>query len=306
MIDTIKVKYPICLTEEQLKLWDHSSYKNSEGVIKDKFIYNYPIDNYKYRFTYYPFSHIGEPQLNLEISLPKAVFGNNYEMIFDIPKAIAIVNPKLKTIPAIPPLWLEQGILIRLDLCFNYQVGEMVDDYIRAIGNLEYPHRNTQTYRHQGVVFHAMKKKSKFYNKQTEAKTDKAYGLLRHEVTLSDPKDIQKFLNNPRPTLLDISKEQVIEFLQDDLKKLGLFEKSIATRKTALKSLCEAYGSDAGIYYFGVLVSRIDKSKKRIANETQMHPRSIDRKLKKIKDAGVPLTLTDREEPLPPLEIKFL
>lgn len=288
MIDTIKVKFLVSLSEKRLNLWDHSSYKNSEGVTKHKYIYDYPIDNYKYRFTYYPFSYTGDSQLNLEISLPKAVFGNNYTMVMDIPEALTVVNQKLKTIAAIPPLDLGQGILIRLDICYNYQVGDMVDDYVIAIGNLDYPHRNTQTYRYQGVVFHANKKKSKFYNKQVEAKTDKAYGLLRHEVTLSDPKDIQKFLNNPKPTLLDISLEQAKKFLEDDLKKLRLFENSIATRSTALKRLCETHGNDAGIYYYALLILKVDKSKKEIVNKTQMHPRSLDRKLKKIVNTGVP------------------
>lgn len=44
-------------------------------------------------------------------------------------------------------------------------------------------------------------------------------------------------------------------------------------------------------------------SNKEIKRQTDTHPRSLDRKLRKIVHTGIPLTLTDREEPLPPLVI---
>ena len=80
---------------------------------------------------------------------------------------------------------------------------------------------------------------------------------------------------------------------------------SIATRNTALKALCEEYGTDAGMYFFSLLNLKMDKSKKQIAKDTGMHPRSLDRKLKKIREAGIPPSLTDTEEPLPPLIINL-
>ena len=110
-------------------------------------------------------------------------------------------------------------------------------------------------------------------------------------------------LGKKKPTLLDITPEFIKEQLEDDLRKLRLLDNVIANKDKALQILCETYGSDAGIYYFGLLISRIDKSKKRISQETQMHPRSLDRRLKNIVDSGIAPTLTDREEPLPPLEI---
>ena len=117
-------------------------------------------------------------------------------------------------------------------------------------------------------------------------------------------KDIQKFLRKKHPTLLDVNYDQVAEYLKDDLAKLGLLENSIATRSTALKMLCEAHGDNAGIYYFGLLVSKMDKSRKQLKQDIATHPRSLDRKLRKIIETGIPLTLTESEEPLPPLVIK--
>ena len=59
------------------------------------------------------------------------------------------------------------------------------------------------------------------------------------------------------------------------------------------------------MYYYAFLISKMDNSKKEIAADTKLHPRSIDRKLRKVVDVGIPLTLTEKDEPLPPLEIKL-
>lgn len=80
---------------------------------------------------------------------------------------------------------------------------------------------------------------------------------------------------------------------------------TIANADTALQTLCNQYGSEAGIYYFGLLVSRLQKSKKRISQESNLHHRTLERRLKKIVDSKIALTLTDRSEPLPPLKIEL-
>lgn len=68
-------------------------------------------------------------------------------MVLEIPEAIEEINGNLNTAPAILLLDLTQGILIRLDFCHNYFVGDFVDDYIQAISKLEYPHRKTNYHR---------------------------------------------------------------------------------------------------------------------------------------------------------------
>ena len=130
---------------------------------------------------------------------------------------------------------LAEGILIRLDMCYNHQVGDAVDDYIKALGNLDYPHRRTKHHRYEGVEFRAKHKTTKFYNKEHESGFTEAHGILRQEITLLNGKDIQKFLHKPKPTLLDVISEQVAEELRSDLEKLGLLNNSIANRDTALK-----------------------------------------------------------------------
>jgi len=305
MIDTIRVKYHIRPSSVHLQAWTIRSVETATGK-RYSLTYNPQSENQVFpRFTYYPQGYDGTPILTFEVSLPKLIFGNNYQEITNVDEAMIAANTILEKVPNAPELNISDGVLIRLDLCHNHQVGDAVDDYINAIGNLEYPHRRTKYHRNEGVEFRARHKTTKFYNKERESGFVEAYGILRQETTLLKPKDIQKLCGCAAPTLLELSNQKITDTLNDDLSKLGLLNNSIANRSTALQTLCSVHGDDAGIYYFGLLMSKLDKSKKRIRQDTKMHPRSLDRKLKKIKDAGIPLTLTDREEPLPPLFIEL-
>ena len=102
---------------------------------------------------------------------------------------------------------------------------------------------------------------------------------------------------------MDVTRDFVIQYLNDDLKKLGLLNNSIGTHDTSLNTLCSSYGELAGVYYSNLQGLKMDKSRKQLSQHTKTHPRSLDRRLRKILDAGLPLTFTDREEPLPPLVI---
>ncbi|MBT3187902.1 MAG: hypothetical protein HN736_09060 [Anaerolineae bacterium] len=304
MLDTIRVKYPIAPTDEQLLHWSKTTTETPTGIRK-KYYYNYELDEVMLKFTYLPADYTGKPLLSLELSLPKLLFGNNYQMILGVKSTIEMGNYLLKDIPHVPTLDLAEGILIRLDMCCNYQVGDLVDDYIKALGYLDYPHRRTKYHRQEGVEFKAKHKTLKFYNKERESRRQEAAGILRQEITLMNPKDIQKLVDTKTPRLTDITKEFVIEQLENDLAKLRLLGNSILTYEKARKELCHAHGELAGMYYYAFLISKMDNSKKEIAADTKLHPRSIDRKLRKVVDVGIPLTLTEKDEPLPPLEIKL-
>jgi hypothetical protein len=307
MLDTIRVKYPISPDQDQLRYWIHKTSTTETGGLREWYIYNPKVteDEIALRYTYFPHSYNFDPLLTLELSLPKLIFGNNYQMLGSIDGTIKIANMFLAIVPHAPILDLAVGILIRLDMCYNHHVGDAVDDLIKAMGNLEYPHRRTKYHRNEGVEFKAKHTTTKFYNKQTETKMQEAFGILRQEATLLEPKDIQRILGKRKPTLLDVQYEQVADYLKNDLRKLSLLDNSIANRDNALERLCNTYGGLAGFYFYGLLTAKMSKSRKCIARDTDTHPRSLDRKLRKIVDAGIPLTLTDREEPLPPLMIKL-
>jgi hypothetical protein len=304
MLDTIRVKFPIAPTDEQLKSWTQRITTTPTGT-KTVYVYNPVVDETTLRFTYYPADYSGHPMLTLEFSLPKLIFDNNYQMLGSVDGAVKIANLRLAELPHVPHLDIGEGQLIRLDMCYNHQVGEMVDEYIRALGHLEYPHRRTKYHLGEGTEFRAKHKTTKFYNKEHESGYLEAHGILRQEITLIKGKDIQKLLKKSKPTLLDVSYQTVAEELRNDLAKLGLLNHSIANHDTAFDILCDAHGEYAGFYYWALLKNKTIKSRKRIAKESKMHPRSVDRKLRKIVDAGIPLTLTSQEEPLPPLSIEL-
>lgn len=255
------------------------------------------------KYTYYPLAYNELPLLTLEVSLPKLIHGNNFQMIGSIDGTIQMANLILEMVPHVPRLDLAEGVLLRLDMCYNHQVGELVDDYIKAIGNLDFPHRRTKHHRNEGAEFRSKHKTTKFYNKQREAGTPDAWGILRQETTILKGRNIKDLTGKKQPTLKDIDRQFVAAQLKSDLAKLRLLDNEIANQDTALKKLCEEYGDFAGVYYFGFLTSKMGKSKKRIINETDINPRTLDYKLRKIVASGVPLTLTNREEPLPPLTI---
>ena len=54
-------------------------------------------------------------------------------MVLEIPEAIEEINGNLNTAPAILLLDLTQGILIRLDVCHNYFVGDCLNVIIHEI-----------------------------------------------------------------------------------------------------------------------------------------------------------------------------
>src|SRR5690606_23612521 len=161
MIDTIRVKFPINPTDEQLKKWTHRKTTTETGI-REQYIYNVVVDETVLRFTYFPTDYRGQPLLSLEMSLPKIVFDNNYQMIGSIDGAVKIANIMLDGVPHVPKLDLAEGVLIRLDMCFNHQVGDAVEDYIKAMGNLDYPHRRTKHHRFEGVEYRAKHKTTKF------------------------------------------------------------------------------------------------------------------------------------------------
>ena len=168
MIDTIRVKYHIIPKASQLEAWTIRSVETSTGK-RYSLTYNPKSETQVLpRYTFYPLGYDETPILILEVSLPKMVLGNNYQEITNVESAIIQANTILENIPYTPELNLADGVLIRLDLCHNHQVGDAVDDFITAIGNLEFPHRRTKQHRGEGVEFRAKHKTTKFYNKERE------------------------------------------------------------------------------------------------------------------------------------------
>jgi len=305
---TIRVKYPIAPDRSQLPLWDKQVKYTADGKIHERYTCNrkLTIAAISVRCTYFPVDYQGNPLTSIELSLPMAVFGNNYCMIDDLEAAIAQANALLALDSRLPQVDLGEGTLIRLDPCYNHQVGPLlVPDYINAIGQLEYPHRRTKLHRNEGAEFRAKHVTTKFYDKERETRNKQAAGILRQETSLLEPKTIANLLGLKNPTLRDVTPERIAMILNLDLAYLKMFGRPIADRDTALAALTEKHGPLAGLYYFGFLEAKLIKSKRQLATQAKLHPRTLDRRIKAIVDAGIAPTLTETTEPLPPLEIRL-
>ena len=82
-----------------------------------------------------------------------------------------------------------------------------------------------------------------------------------------DPKDIQKLLRSNSPALLDLSDKIITDALEEDLLVKSALNNSIATRDTAMETLCNTHGEYAGVYYSGLLNNKMGKSKKQIVKQ---------------------------------------
>jgi hypothetical protein len=307
MIDTVRVKYAMTPSPSQLALWDRTVRETAEGKKYERYTCTRKLTlaEISIRCTYFPTDYQGDPLTTIELSLPKAVFGNNYSMIDDLDTAIVFANALLRMDERLPQVDIGEGVLLRLDPCYNHQVGPLVPDYINAIGQLDYPHRRTKHHRNEGAEFRSKHVTTKFYDKQRETRDKHAEGILRQETTILDPKKLEDLLGMKDPTLRDATFQQLAMILTLDLAYLRLLGRSIADRDTALAVLCEKYGPDAGLHYFGLLQAKLVNSKPRLATQTTLHHRTLDRRIKAITDAGIAPTLTETSEPLPPLQINL-
>ena len=100
MLDTVRLKFPISPDPEQLQYWIHKTTTTETGGKREYYIYNPIINNdgVMLKFTYYPLGYDTNPLLTLECSLPKLIYGNNYQMLLSIDRSIEAANKKLANV----------------------------------------------------------------------------------------------------------------------------------------------------------------------------------------------------------------
>jgi hypothetical protein len=307
MLDTVKIKFNLSPTDEQLVSWDRDVKTKAGGF--ERVVYTYrriiypsgslhPVQIY---WMYRPEDYTGKPLTTAELSFPKIVFGNNFTMVVDILGAIDQANELIASDPNVPPVDIRKGILLRVDFCWNHYVGEDIRYYIEALGRLKYPHRKTRPYKDEGVCFKAKKVMTRFYDKQTECRSSKAAGILRHETEVRGTNAIGKYLGVKRPTLSDLTEEVAVNVLMEDLKRLGISGCVFATKECALEILSLKYGPETGIYLLGLM--HAGNGKWDVAERTGVHHKSLERRFRNIREAGITPVLVPTELPLSPLTI---
>lgn len=302
-VDTIVLNYEIQIHKEQLASWESNEIRKPNGHFNCSYTFIDKIENgSEIKYRYFPYSFKKSPLLIVEFSVPKILFGNNYTTIKDKQEAIRSINLILKSHLS-PINRIEEGIISRIDIYYDHQVGELVPFYIKVLQTLELPYRKTMPYASHGVQYMNRSINSKFYDKEKECGDPNTHGILRHEVTIRSRK-IKEYTGKKRPNFDHITEDFQNQVLEEDLKTLHIFGVSIGTADMTYKTLCENYGEYAGTYYYGLIHANTDLSKEILLSSRQSHPRSIERRLQKVIKLGLPPILTESKVPLPPLVIK--
>jgi hypothetical protein len=309
VVDTVRLLAGAQPTQEQLETYWTRHQTDAPGASAQlKYHYN-PDDEPRVlpRYTYRPDSHQGSPQISIEVSLPKLVFGNNHTLLADLDDALEQLDAAISSDPALPPLPPPATTaLSRLDLCCSYQVGELLPHYVDALARLTYPRRDTIRINAETVEFRARSIKTKFYDKHAETEGAAPFGTLRHETTYHRARPLKEaFASQTAVTLATITPHLVEAILSQDLARLGIINRPFATRALALSRLCETHGQTRGLRLFGALCAYNEVGKHAAAQQIGISPGSFNRLLSDIRYAGIAPALTDANCELPPLQVRL-
>jgi hypothetical protein len=306
MIDTVRLWCIARPTEEHLTHWHKREDTGGREGTRTEYYYNPThAEGVPFRATYRPQALQGYDQLQIEMSLAKLVFGNNWTLLTHLEAAYAAADEAIAANPAIPDIGPTAALLLsRLDVCYNYPVGDLLPYYIQALSRLYYPRRTTARFNTETVEFRAASVKSKFYDKPAETNGQAPAGLLRHEATFHRARPIREALRFQEPVKLgDLTIPLLRGLIETDLERLGILGRPFATRNQAWERLFQTYGPNRGSYRFSALVLLQDADKDQVAGRIGITRSALNKLLADVRRAGVPLAFSEASEPLPPLEV---
>jgi DNA-binding XRE family transcriptional regulator len=225
-------------------------------------------------------------------------------MITDPSPAIRLANSIIQSQPHIPLIDLFSGTLYRIDLCYNFQVGNHVSEFISQLFKLEYPHRKTKPYYPtNGVLYYSQKSSLTIYDKEEECKDLSACGLLRAEASWRDKYLIGNLVGKIIAKIGDFTLDTYKQLLNNELHKVGLCDTIFTDPTTALKVLTIRYGTEHGLRLFGYMYARQTMTRKQMIDNLQVSKQSVYRNNKEIVGAGLSMSLANNGEILPQLKI---
>jgi hypothetical protein len=317
-VDTVIIMFhtdpsKLCLDSD----WKHnkSDGKNQYGldiVFQDEYIRNFKSANgTRVGLTYCSFDKyhkLGTDLLFIEFSLPKLLYGCNHHIIdMGWDDALDEISFQLAIIRGFPILEIRQGILFRLDICLNFQVGNNVKDYIQALHHGNYPKREMCFFRNKtggvtGVMFKTGSSgiSITFYDKGKECKHNEADGVLRAEVSMRKKARIEEKLRKTNITLQDITREDLISIILFDLQILSLDKPIICDRLEIEARLSKIYKPQRVRTLLGFLMELRTKTEEQI-REGGTGRSTISRYKKWLREANISSISYDGKKSLPPL-----
>ncbi len=236
-IDSLKIGFHIHLSEPNLKDW----LKNEKVIMsefEDKLLSRVHTRKHQIgngssiNFAYIPVDYQGKnvDLLIIELhSVPKLLGVCNHSQIQDWEQGWDRINQILSDIPFLVEIPdVRDGIIYRIDVCANFQVGKNVNNFMDILCKRHFPHRTIQTFPGKQVIFGSKEISTSFYNKHRLCKKDgrcydeDAVGILRMETQIRTKRKAQEWFRLETPTLRMITKQRIIERLEQDLITLKL------------------------------------------------------------------------------------
>lgn len=226
MFDTVTLKVrPIYIDSEILNQQNPNTvtfYSEETGALNR----SYKIYDEKLPFIKYIES---SQTLSIQVSIPKFLYGDNVTLLTesDIPRFFEGLQERINDLFSVQIPHTDWTIS-RCDVCWNFQIGVNVSEYVRLLSKQQLAYKNTTVYNQDETVEYRNKSsRFMFYDKHKQTKKTKesgdiierSQGVLRLEVNPSDS-DMKKF--SPTRKAIELLKQPFFDFMTG--KVLGEIE----------------------------------------------------------------------------------
>jgi hypothetical protein len=170
--------------------------------------------------------------LRFESSLPKLIFGNNFESLVTPQEALNLLHECISDHVEGEISYLGEAEYLRVDYCHNFSFGNALPDYMATLGGVSFLKHHRITDDHGGVEWwnNGRSRMVRAYDKHKEIleveKKDisEAHGILRFEVQLRKKSQyLQRRAGNKKPTLNEVLQPQLAyASLTETLNKMCL------------------------------------------------------------------------------------
>lgn len=134
--------------------------------------------------------------LEIELSIPTFLFDENITLLTmkDIDAFFTLLSHQLRNVLRVD-IDRSEWKVKRIDICWNFNVGSKVTDYLFQLSLMKYPRRDTVTYNQtETVIWQNNSGRIMFYDKEKERRRkdattsviEQAKGILRMEVSPSE------------------------------------------------------------------------------------------------------------------------
>ncbi|RNB92945.1 hypothetical protein EDM60_23935 [Brevibacillus parabrevis] len=258
--------------------------------------------------------NVNTRRLLVEVSIPKYLYGNNVRMIkdSDIPIFFRKLNNHLwEAFYLLPRHDSAYWTVTRMDVCWNFQVGGAVREYIDVFGQIHVPKYTTRVYGDRETVEWMNKSiRMSFYDKEREVLArnaskeivEAANGMLRFECNIRNSRLLKKFSANRWAGEL-LCEKVAKQILATYLQKIGVDKVFQTSNKLEqADQLIDAYGIVKAEQLMGFILLN-DLYGQEFVRKSYT-PSTLTRRMDDLKKVGIAPFFSDKE--LPPLDLSFL